>query len=184
MANYWIDFMSMVKILMMNDHAIHTYNWEEYLISLREMMPWLVADDQTNYVRWLPDFWAKLTTLNTEQTQFFSSNFAQSMTGKPYSSIPWDKWIEQGLKDNSDEQAIQDLLSCFKEYNCLPFNPASQTLQSAIPAMPELIQDFKKAKQDGEAQLKVFMEKMNSILILIVNHQLNWNHLMNFELNV
>jgi len=54
MANYWIDFMSMVEILMMNVHAINTCNWEEYLISLREMMPWLVAYDQTNYARWLP----------------------------------------------------------------------------------------------------------------------------------
>ena len=42
MANYWIDFMSMVEVLMMNVYAVHTCNWEEYLISLREMMPWLV----------------------------------------------------------------------------------------------------------------------------------------------
>ena len=46
-ANYWIDFMSMVEVLMMNMYAIHTCNWEEYLISLREMMPWLVVYDQT-----------------------------------------------------------------------------------------------------------------------------------------
>jgi len=58
-----------------------------------------------------------------------------------------------------DEQAVQDLI-CFKEFNCFSFDPASsalRTLQSAIPATPKLIQDFKKAKQDGEAQLKVFM---------------------------
>jgi len=79
MANYWMDFMSMVEILMMNVHAIHTCNWEEYLISLKEMMPWLVTYNQTNYVRWLPDFW-KLSSLNAEQKQFFSSNFAQSIT--------------------------------------------------------------------------------------------------------
>ena len=52
MANYWIDFMSMVEVLMMNVHAVHTCNWEEYLILLREMMPWLVVYDQTNYARW------------------------------------------------------------------------------------------------------------------------------------
>ena len=56
-----------------------------------------------------------------------------------------------------DEQALQDLISCVKGFDCFPFDPASpalQYLQSAIPATPELIQDFKKAKQDGEAQLK------------------------------
>ena len=61
-----------------------------------------------------------------------------------------------------DEQAVQDLISCFKEFDCFPFDPASpalRTLQSAIPATPELIQDFKKAKQDGETQLKIFMDE-------------------------
>ena len=181
MAKYWMDFMSMVEVLMMNVYAIHTCNWEEYLISLREMMPWLVIYDQTNYARWLPDFWAKLLSLDNEQKQFFSSSFAQSMTGKPYSSIPWDMWIEMTMNKGSkmkagwlsilrnekqlladtknvnnigrirtalhnqvnkkqlsqkhqecaparmcrDEQAIQDLLSCFKEFDCFPFDPAS-----------------------------------------------------------
>ena len=37
MANYWSDTMMMVEILMMNVHAIHTCNWEEYLTSLRKM---------------------------------------------------------------------------------------------------------------------------------------------------
>ena len=40
-----------------------------------------------------------------------------------------------------DEQAIQDLISCFKEFDCFPFDPASPTLrtiQSAIPAVPDL----------------------------------------------
>ena len=40
MANYWTEFMTMVEILMMNVHAIHTCNWEEYLTSLQKMMPW------------------------------------------------------------------------------------------------------------------------------------------------
>jgi len=29
MANYWMNFMSMVEILMMKVHAIHTCNWED-----------------------------------------------------------------------------------------------------------------------------------------------------------
>ncbi len=35
MAKYWLDFMTMVEALMMNVHAVHTCNWEEYLTSLR-----------------------------------------------------------------------------------------------------------------------------------------------------
>ena len=41
MANYWLDFMSMVDALMMHFHAVHICNWEEYLTYLREMLPWL-----------------------------------------------------------------------------------------------------------------------------------------------
>ena len=46
---------------------------------------------------------------------------------------------------------------------CFPFDPASpalRPLQLAIPATPELILDFKKAKQDGETQpIKIFMDE-------------------------
>ncbi len=158
-----------------------------------------------------------LSALPAEQTQFLSSNFAQSMTGNPYSSIPWDLWIEMTINKGSkmkagwlsilrnekqlmadtrntnnlgriraalhnqvnwkklsqnhiecaparmciDEQAIQDLISCIREFDCLPFDPASptlRTLQSAIPAPPELVRDFKTAKRDGESKLKTFMD--------------------------
>jgi len=79
-ATYWIDFMSMVEILMINVRAMHTCNWKEYLISLQEMMPWFVAYDHTNYACWLPDFWVKPKSFNAEQKQFFSSKFAHWLT--------------------------------------------------------------------------------------------------------
>ena len=60
MANYWLDLMTMVEVLMLNVHAVHTCNWEEYLMSLRDMMPWLVIYDQTNDGRWLSGFWVML----------------------------------------------------------------------------------------------------------------------------
>ena len=56
MDNYWLDFLKMVDALIMNVCAVHLRNWEEYLASLREMMPWLLIHDKTNYGRWLPYF--------------------------------------------------------------------------------------------------------------------------------
>jgi hypothetical protein len=105
MACYWLDFMTMVEILMMNVNAVHTCNWVEYLTSLHKMMPWMVIYDQNNYGRWLPHFWAMLSSLLPEQTQFFSSNFAQSITGNAYSSIPWDMWIEMTMNKGSKLKA-------------------------------------------------------------------------------
>ena len=52
-----------------------------------------------------------------------------------------------------DEQAVQDIISSIKEFDCFPFNPASSTLrtmQSAIPAPAELIHDFRTTKEDCE----------------------------------
>ena len=50
MANYWIDFMSMVTD---DKHVCYTCNWEEYLISLREMMPGLSSTTRpTTHVRY------------------------------------------------------------------------------------------------------------------------------------
>ncbi|XP_028404399.1 uncharacterized protein LOC114527028 [Dendronephthya gigantea] len=218
MASYWLDFMEMVETLMMNVYAVHTCNWEEYLISLRKMMPWMVIYDQTHYGRWLPHFWAVLVSLPPDESDFFASHFSQSITGNPYSSIPWDLWIEMTMNKGSklkagwlsilrnekqlmvdarnannlgriraavhnevnskelsrkhsecaptrllkDEQAIQDLVSCIEEFDCFPFDPASpnlRTLQSAIPAAPEVIRDFKSAKLDGELKLGELMKE-------------------------
>ena len=56
-----------------------------------------------------------------------------------------------------DEQAVQNIISCVEEFICYPFDAASstlRTLQSAIPASPELIRDFSTARQDGESKLQ------------------------------
>lgn len=105
MACYWLEFMTMVEILMMNVNAVHTCNWDEYLILLREMMPWMIIYDQNNYGRWLPHCWAMLTSLPPDQTQFFTSSFSQSITGNAYSSIPWDMWIEITMNKGSKLKA-------------------------------------------------------------------------------
>ena len=104
MANYWLDLMTMVEVLMLNVHAVHTCNWEEYLMSLRDM-PWLVIYDQTNDGRWLSGFWVMLSSLPADQTQFLSSNFAKSITGNQCSSIPWDMWIEMTMNKGSKMKA-------------------------------------------------------------------------------
>jgi hypothetical protein len=39
------DFLSMTDALMQNVHAVHICNWDEYVNSLRAMLPWMVAYD-------------------------------------------------------------------------------------------------------------------------------------------
>ena len=101
MADYWRDFLLMTDALIQSVHAVHAVNLEEYINSLRSMLPWMVAYDKINYGRWLPDFWAMLTSLPTNQLDFLKANFAQSITGNPYSSLAWDMWIECTMNKGS-----------------------------------------------------------------------------------
>ncbi|KAL8575003.1 hypothetical protein ACOMHN_064534 [Nucella lapillus] len=94
MADYWRDFLTMTDALMQNVHAVHECNWDEFVISLRAMLPWMVAYDNNRYGRWLSDFWAMLTALPADQVEFLRTDFAQSITGNSYSNMAWDMWIE------------------------------------------------------------------------------------------
>ena len=91
LAEYWISFMEMVEILTQNIHAIRTSNWNEFKSSLKLMLPWMQIYDNDKYGRHLPDFTAVLESLTPSQEEFLESGmFAQSMTGKPYSSVALD----------------------------------------------------------------------------------------------
>ena len=101
MANYWRNFLYMTDALMQNVHAVHVCNWDEYVSSLRAMLPWMVAYDNNRYGRWLADFWAMLTALPAHQVTFLRTNFTQSITGNPYSNMAWDMWIECTMNKGS-----------------------------------------------------------------------------------
>ena len=101
MADYWKDFIQMTDILMQSVHAIHAINLDEYINSVRAMLPWLIVYDRIFYGRWLPDFWVMLTNLPPNQIEFLRENFAQSISGHPYSNMGWDMWIECTMNKGS-----------------------------------------------------------------------------------
>ena len=61
-------------------------------------------------------------------------------------------------------ECIQNLDACFVEFGSYPFpveveNPQLSTLQSGVPASPELVKDFKTVKEDSEKQLETFLDE-------------------------
>ena len=100
MADYYRDFLNMTDVLMQNVHAVHSCNYDEFVVSLRAMLPWLEVYDKNNG-RWLPEFWAMLMALPVDVVNFLQTNFAQSITGNPYSSMAWDMWIECKMNKGS-----------------------------------------------------------------------------------
>ena len=98
MAKYWLSFLNMTEILMLNIHAVKTQNCEEFKTSLRLMMPWLQVYDNGKYGRWLAEFWLEISCLQEEKPKHMRDGlFAQSMTGKQCSCIPLDLRIEMKM---------------------------------------------------------------------------------------
>ena len=105
MAEYWLCFMEIVEILVMNIHSLKTKNWIQFKQSIRLMIPWLQIYDKVHYGKWLPEFWSEMINLPHEIDVHMPSIFSHSITGKPYSSIPTDLWIEMTMNKGSKMKA-------------------------------------------------------------------------------
>ena len=75
--------------------------WPRLSVSTYDMLPGLMAYDNHDYGRWLPDYWAMLSSLSNEEMAFFNGHFSLSMTELPYSCQPFDLWIETTMNLNS-----------------------------------------------------------------------------------
>ena len=105
MAKYWKSFMDMVQILFMNIHALRTQSWDMFKVSLGLMLPWLHIYDNDKYSKWLLHFWLQMSSLPEEHADYMSQIFSQSITGKPYSCLPLDLWIEMTMNKGSKMKA-------------------------------------------------------------------------------
>ena len=101
----------MADALFMSVHACHAVDFDEYVVSVRAMLPWMVSYDKQKYGKALPDFSAYLINLPPDEHAFLRENFALSLTGNPYSSMAWCLCIKttmnKGFKLKSGWLSIQ-----------------------------------------------------------------------------
>lgn len=83
MGDFWVSFLEMSDPLIQCLDACHARNGPEYPSSTYNMLPGLMVYDNHDYGRWLPDYWAMLSSLTDEQMVFFNDHFTLSMTGLP-----------------------------------------------------------------------------------------------------
>ena len=93
MAEYWLSFMYMVEILIMNIRSIKLRNWEHFKDSFRLMIPSLQIYNKIHYGKWLSNVSADISNLSEEIDQYMPSIFPHFITGNPHSSLPPDLWI-------------------------------------------------------------------------------------------
>ena len=102
MARFWLSYMELVEILYMHYHAMRTQNWEEYLTSIRMMLPWMFAYVSLHYSRYLSLYWSDMNNLDEEKAFYKRSGlFSASMSGRPFSALPHDQWIEMAMNKGS-----------------------------------------------------------------------------------
>ena len=102
MASFWLSYLEMVEILFSHYHSMRDQNWDDYLLSIRLMMPWMSAYDSLHYGRYLPLYWSMMKQLPAERASFMKAGmFTASITGKPFSSLPFDQWIEMTMNKGS-----------------------------------------------------------------------------------
>ena len=97
-----MSFIEISDILLQNVHACYVGDCEEYLSSTRA----------TNYGKILADYWAMLTSLPDDVSDYLSVHFSQSSTSLPYSCQPIDLWIEVTM--NLDSKLKQGWLTLFQ----------------------------------------------------------------------
>jgi len=68
----------------------------------------------------------------------------------------------QPARMRKDEQAVQDLQACMKDFDAEPFDissPKLRSLQSGLVASPELVHDLETALPHGQAQAGTLMQE-------------------------
>jgi len=73
----------------------------QHVSSLHTMLPWMIVYGNNKNGRWLLEFWAMLTALPLDQLEILCTDFINSITGNPYSSLVWDMWIECTMNKGS-----------------------------------------------------------------------------------
>ena len=104
----WLDsFLSMVDLLMNLIYFQRAGNWEGYLETIYEFLPWCFALNRHNYARDLSYYYADMIDLKGRLPQAYKylagGGFSGSMTGNKFTCIPMDQMIEMTINRSSKE---------------------------------------------------------------------------------
>ncbi len=98
---------------------------------------------------------------------------------------PHRKHVEcQPARMKNDEQAVQDLQTCIKDFDVEPFEiskPTLRSLQSGLVASPELVNDFKTALQDGQRQTQTLLQDRVFSKTKLLSSTIHKNKRHNFD---
>ena len=103
---FWRQYMNMVEILLRFTRALRTGNWELYLASIAEMIPWFIYYDHTNYSRWATVFLADAQNIAemapAVHKGFLDGGFVVKESSHKFNQLPDDQGLEHINKIGKD----------------------------------------------------------------------------------
>lgn len=107
LASFWMSYVDIVQILLDLLRADREGNWNLHLRSIRSMIPWCFAMDKSNYSRYLPIYYAKMTRLEHDSPEIYehfkSGGFSvQIGPDNTFGKIAIDQTLEETV--NKDTQ--------------------------------------------------------------------------------
>ena len=92
---YWRKYMKLVSILLRLTRAIRNSNWDLYINSFAEMLPWFAAFDYVNYRRVGSEYLADMKELAIQAPEvlrgFETGNFTVRETSQKFNQLPDDR---------------------------------------------------------------------------------------------
>ena len=101
-AQFWFTVIEMEILLFMFVRSLRQADFDLFVRSLRDIIPWMFALDHVHYARWLPVFLEDLLALPSEQRHtfecFLKGYFTIKKSNRDFSNIGIDQAHEQNNK--------------------------------------------------------------------------------------
>lgn len=106
---FWVNYIKMIDILLKCTAAQRSGQWEGFLSSVGQMIPYVVASGHHNYATALPLFLCEMKDLKNKApdvyAQFQRGNFVVRRTKGRFNAVPTDMALEQTYNKDVKESA-------------------------------------------------------------------------------
>ena len=100
LSKFWMSYVDMVEDIVFGLlRASREGNWELHMHAIRALIPWSFAYDRTNYARYLPVYYAQMSSLKSTHPEVYEAFkngcfSVQISRGNPFGRLPIDQALE------------------------------------------------------------------------------------------
>ena len=186
--SFWWKYMEMISILLMFTRAQRDGNWELYLLSFRQMIPFYFQYDHQNYARWSIIYLAQMIQIPEQiREEFMKGYFVVKCSELKFTQVDPDhaqEWLNRASKIAGGIIGITNTTSALMNWN-LTFN-ARSFIANQTYDMFDLKMDKQVAKETTNARKgrdKTDEDKLFETLSNFKVFTISTNNLINIATN-